>query len=312
VSILLIGEFTEEEYAQWRETLTACLPRAETLYLPNDNYDPASIDIALVANAAGSSLTRLKNLQLIQSLWAGVDRLLSDPTLPADVPIARLVDPNLTQAMTECALAAVMFVHRQLPVYARQQAASVWKKLPQPLAQERPIGVLGLGQLGGAVAETLASLNFNVGAWSASPRIVEGITTWSGAAGLRSLLERTDILVNLLPLTPQTSGILNGDLFAQMPKGAAIINLARGGHLNEADLLEALARGQLSHAILDVFGEEPLPPEHPFWAHPLITVLPHVAAVTDVNTAARIAAENVREFRRGRMPAPLVHRAKGY
>jgi glyoxylate/hydroxypyruvate reductase A len=312
VSILLIGEFSEEEYAQWRGTLAACLPRAETLYLPNDDYDPASIDIALVANAAGSSLARLKNLQLIQSLWAGVDRLLSDPTLPADVPIVRLIDPNLTQAMTECALACVLLLHRQLPAYARQQALTTWKKLPQPLAQERRIGVLGVGQLGRAVARTLASLNFDVAAWGASPRTLKGVRTWSGPTGLARLLERTDILINLLPLTPQTSGILHADLFAQMPKGAAIINLARGRHLNEADLLDALARGQLSHAILDVFGEEPLPPKHPFWSHPRITVLPHVAAVTDVNTAARIAVENIKEFRAGRMPAPLVDRSKGY
>jgi glyoxylate/hydroxypyruvate reductase len=312
VSILLIGEFSEEEYAQWRGTLAACLPRAETLYLPNDDYDPASIDIALVANAAGSSLARLKNLQLIQSLWAGVDRLLSDPTLPADVPVVRLIDPNLTQAMTECALACVLLLHRQLPAYARQQALRAWKKLPQPLAQERRVGVLGLGQLGRAVAQTLASLSFDLGAWGASPHTVERVKTWSGRTGLPSLLERTDILINLLPLTPETSGILDARLFGRLPKGASIINLARGSHLKENDLLEALAHGQISYAILDVFEDEPLPPKHPFWSHPRITVLPHVAAVTDINTAARIAVENVKEFRAGRMPAPLVDRAKGY
>jgi glyoxylate/hydroxypyruvate reductase A len=312
VSILLIGEFSEEEYPQWRGTLAARLPLAETLYLPNDDFDPASINIALVANAPGSSLARLKNLQLIQSLWAGVDRLLSDPTLPADVPIVRLIDPNLTQAMTECALACVLLLHRQLPGYARQQALRAWKKLPQPLAQDRRVGVLGVGQLGRAVAQNLSSLDFDTGAWSASPHTVERVKTWSGATGLPGLLERTDILINLLPLTPQTSGILDARLFGRLPKGASIINLARGSHLKESDLLEALEEGQISHAILDVFEDEPLPPEHPFWAHPRITVLPHVAAVTDVKTAARIAVENVKEFRAGRMPAPLVDRSKGY
>jgi glyoxylate/hydroxypyruvate reductase A len=312
VSILLIGEFTEEEYAQWRGTLAACLPRGETLYLPNDDFDPACINIALVANAPGSSLARLKNLQLIQSLWAGVDRLLSDPTLPAAVPIVPLIDPNLTQAMTECALACVLLLHRQLPAYARQQAWRAWKKLPQPLAQERRVGVLGLGQLGQAVVQTLASLNFDLGAWGASPHTVERVKTWSGPTGLARLLERTDILVNLLPLTPQTSGILDAGLFGRLPKGASIINLARGSHLKENDLLEALANGEISYAILDVFEDEPLPQEHPFWSHPRITVLPHVAAVTDVKTAARIAVENVKEFRAGRMPAPLVDRSKGY
>jgi glyoxylate/hydroxypyruvate reductase A len=223
-----------------------------------------------------------------------------------------LIDPNLTQAMTECALTCVLLLHRQLPAYAWQQALRAWKKLPQPLAQERRVGVLGLGQLGRAVAQTLASLSFDLGAWGASPRTLEGVQTWSGRTGLPSLLERTDILINLLPLTPETSGILDARLFGRLPKGASIINLARGRHLKENDLLDALARGQISRAILDVFEYEPLPPEHPFWAHPRITVLPHVAAVTDINTAARIAVENVKEFRAGRMPAPLVDRSKGY
>jgi glyoxylate/hydroxypyruvate reductase A len=312
MSILLVGEFSEGEYTQWHATLAACLPRGETLYLPHDDFDPASIDVALVANPPVRSLAHLPNLRLIQSLWAGVDRLLSDPTLPPDVPIVRLVDSNLTQAMTECALAAVMFLHRQLPAYARQQASSVWKKLPQPLAQERRVGALGFGQLGRAVARALVALSFDVGAWSAGAHTDERIKTWSGPAGLRSLIERTDILINLLPLTPETSGILNAQLFRQLPKGASIINLARGRHLNENHLLEALAEGQISCAILDVFEDEPLPPEHPFWSHPRVIVLPHIAAVTDLKTAAKIAAENVEEFRAGRMPAPLVARSRGY
>ena len=311
MGILLVGEFSGEEYAQWRERLVACLP-GETLYVADEQYDAASIEIALVANPPAGSLAGLKNLRLIQSLWAGVDRLLSDPTLPENVPIVRLVDPNLTQAMRECALACVMVLHRQLPAYARQQAGREWKKLPQPLAQERRVGILGLGELGRAVAQALASLGFDVAGWSAGPRRVEGVESWSGAGGLARLLQRTDILVNLLPLTPQTSGILNAQLFASLPRGAAVINLARGGHLNEKDLLDALASGQLSHAILDVFREEPLSPQHPFWSHPRISVLPHVAAVTEVNTAAKIAAENIKAFRAGRMPGPLVDRAKGY
>lgn len=311
MSLLLIGEFSAQDYAHWRETLVAYLP-GDTLYLPDEDYDPACIDIAVVANPPSSSLAGLNNLLLIQSLWAGVERLLSDPTLPEHVPIVRLVDPNLAQAMSECALACVMVLHRQLPAYARQQARGEWKKLPQPTARERRIGILGLGELGRAVAQALVCLDFDVAGWSAGARRVEGVKCWSGASGLASLLQRTDILINLLPLTPDTSGILNAQLFARLPQGAAIINLARGGHLNENDLLDALASGHLSHAILDVFSEEPLPPQHPFWTHPRISVLPHVAAVTDVNTAAKIAADNIKAFRAGSMPAPLVDRAKGY
>jgi len=311
MAIFLVGEFDAQDHARWRESLTAHLPVGENLYLPGNDYDPASIDVALVANPSAGSLAGLKNLRLIQSLWAGVDRLLADTTVPAHVPIVRLVDPNMTQAMTECALACVLYLHRQLPTYARHQALREWKQLRQPLAQERRVGVLGAGQLGAAAAQALASLNFDVGAWSASARIVEGVKTWSGA-GLTALLARTDILINLLPLTPQTSGLLNAELFAQLPSGAAIVNLARGGHLNESDLLDALASGHISHAILDVFSEEPLPAAHPFWSHARITVLPHIAALTDVKTAAKIAAENIKAFRAGKMPGPLVDRAKGY
>lgn len=309
---MLIGEFSAEDYACWRQALVAGLPGGETLFLANEQYDPALIEIALVANPPAGSLAGLKNLRLIQSLWGGVDRLLSDPTLPADAPIVRLVDSNLTQAMTECALACVMFLHRQLPAYARQQTAREWKQLPQALTKERRVGILGFGQLGRAVARALASLGFDVAAWSASGQRVDGIKSWSDASGLFGLVERTDILINLLPLTDKTKGILNAALFGDLPKGASIINLARGGHLNENDLLDALDRAQLSHAILDVFEHEPLPPQHPFWTHPRITVLPHVAAVTDVKSAAKIAAENIKAFRAGRMPAPLVDRAKGY
>jgi len=313
MAIFLVGEFDAQDYARWRESLTAHLPVGENLYLPGNDYDPASIDLALVANPSAGSLAGLKNLRLIQSLWAGVDRLLADTTVPAHVPIVRLVDPNMTQAMTECALACVLYLHRQLPAYARHQALREWKQLRQPLAQERRVGVLGAGQLGAAVTQALASLNFDVAAWSASARtVVEGVKTCSGEAGLSALLTRSDILINLLPLTPQTSGILNADLFAQLPSGAAIVNLARGGHLNESDLLEALASGHISHAILDVFSEEPLPAAHPFWSHARITVLPHIAAVTDVKTAAKIAAENIKTFRAGKMPGPLVDRAKSY
>ncbi|MBV8849556.1 MAG: glyoxylate/hydroxypyruvate reductase A [Methylobacteriaceae bacterium] len=312
MSILLVGEFGAEEYARWRENLAACLAGDEILRLATDKYDPASIEIALVANPPAGSLVGLRNLRLIQSLWAGVDRLLSDATVPAHVPIVRLIDPNLTQAMTECALACVMFLHRQFPAYAEQQATREWKKRPQTLARQRRVGILGFGQLGQAVAAALASLNFDVEAWSARSHSFEGIRTRTGQSGLAALLERSDILINLLPLTAETADILNANLFRQLPRGASIVNLARGGHLDEGSLLDALASGHLAHAILDVFREEPLPRDHPFWSHPRITALPHVAAETDMKTAAKIAADNIREFRGSRMPAPLVDRAKGY
>jgi glyoxylate/hydroxypyruvate reductase len=306
MSILLVGALSPEEYAEWRHHLAAYLPRGEALVLGTETYDTHAVEIALAANPAPGLLARHPNLRFIQSLWAGVDRLLSDPLLPPDVPVARMVDPNLTQSMVECVLATVLALHRQMPAYARQQADGVWRQRPQPLAAARRVGVLGLGRLGRAAGLALAAVGFAVSGWSRTARAV------AGADGLPRLLERTDILVNLLPLTRDTEGILGRETFRRLPPGAAVVNLARGGHLAEQDLLDALADGTLGHAILDVFREEPLPPAHPFWGHPKITVFPHVAAYSEPGTAARLAVENIAAFRAERPLLGEVDRHLGY
>jgi glyoxylate/hydroxypyruvate reductase A len=311
MAILLTGSLSTDEYDLWRAHLRTHLPPPDRLILAGEPYDPADIDIALVANPQVGEMARHPELKFIQSLWAGVDRLLSDPSLP-NVPIARLVDPTLTQAMVECVVASVFSLHRQFPAYARQQAERQWRDLPQPLANQRAVGILGLGQLGRACARALASFGFEVSAWSRAARTLEGVTCLNGPDGLSSLLGSSAILVNLLPLTPETQGILDASTFAVLPVGAALVNVGRGRHLVEDDLLTALASGQLSHAILDVFAQEPLPADHPFWRHPRISVLPHVAAATDPATAARIAADNVRAFREGRPLSALVDRRRGY
>jgi glyoxylate/hydroxypyruvate reductase len=311
MSILLVGALSPEEYGEWRHHLTLYLPPDEVLVLGTEAYDPDAVKIALVANPEPGLLARHPNLVFIQSLWAGVDRLLSDPLLPL-VPVARLLDPGLTQSMVECVLATVLTLHRQMPAYARQQAQGVWRQLAQPLAVSRRVGVLGLGQLGRAAGLALAAIGFSVSGWSRTAHTVAGVTCFSGPDGLARLLERTDILVNLLPLTPDTMGILGRETFARLPRGAAVVNLARGGHLAEQDLLDALAGGALDHAILDVFAEEPLPSDHPFWRHPKITVFPHVAAYSEPGTAARIAAENVAAFQAGHPVRGTVDRYTGY
>ncbi|MCK8784110.1 glyoxylate/hydroxypyruvate reductase A [Roseomonas sp. NAR14] len=312
MAILLTGNLDAEDYADWRRHLLAHLPAGETLVLATEDYDPEAVEIALVANPPHGTVARHPNLRFIQSLWAGVDKLLSDPTLPRHLPIARLIDPSMTQAMVECALAAVMLLHRQLPAYAAQQARGEWRQLAQPLTAQRPVGVLGLGELGSAVARTLAGLGFPVSGWSRSPRAVAGVNCLSGADGMRTLLEGAEILVNLVPLTPDTEGLLCRATFERMPRGAGLVNLARGGHLVEADLLAALDSGRIGHAVLDVFRQEPLPAGHPFWHNPRITVLPHVAAYSEPSTAARIALENVAAFRAGRTPDALVDPGRGY
>jgi glyoxylate/hydroxypyruvate reductase A len=312
MSILLIGDLTRSEYELWRGRLKACLPAGEQLVLPHEDYLSGDVDIALVANPPAGTLSQLPSLKFIQSLWAGVDRLLSDPALPREVPIARLVDPNLTQAMVECVVAHVLFLHRQTARYQRQQSSAEWRQLPQPSAMQRRVCVLGLGQLGRAAARAVASLGFSVVGWGATPRMVTGIKALHGAERLNSMLRDAEILVNLLPLTPQTAGILSKELFDALPHGASIINVARGGHLVEEDLLAALAAGQISHAILDVFQTEPLPPHHPFWTRPQVSIFPHVAAATDPDSAAQVAAQNIAAFRAGRTPVSLVDRVKGY
>lgn len=310
MTILLVGTLDGDEYAAWRAHLSRALPD-ERIVLAGEPHDPAGIDIALVANPPYGALAPYPNLSFIQSLWAGVDRLLGDPSLP-NVPVARLVDPDLTQAMVEAVVAHVTALHRQTYSYARQQAQRDWKPRDQPLARERRVAILGLGELGAAVARVLASLSFPVSGWSRSPRQIEGVECLSGDHGIEALLSRANILVNLLPLTPDTTGILDRDLFARLPKGAGLVNVARGAHLVEDDLLAALDEGRIDHAILDVFREEPLPRDHPFWPHPRVSVFPHVAAYSAPESAARIAAANVLAFRQGLPVTGRVDRARGY
>lgn len=312
MSIVLIGDLSAAAYETWRGHLSVHLPAGESLVLGSQCADKAAVDIALAANPAWGELATYPNLRFVQSLWAGVDRLLGDPALPKNIPLARLIDPAMAQSMVEGAVAATMFVHRQLPAYLRQQHHRTWRQLPQPVASRRTVGVLGFGQMGQPVCTTLASLGFRVHAWGQHPRNDTTIVYSWGDTGLQSMLAEAQILLNLLPLTPATTSILNLRLFANLPKGGTLINLGRGAHLVDGDLLDALSSEHLSHAVLDVFHQEPLPAHHPFWMHPRITVLPHVAATTDPETAAPIAVQNIVAFRAGRPLTGLVSRSLGY
>jgi glyoxylate/hydroxypyruvate reductase A len=239
-------------------------------------------------------------LRLIQSLWAGVDRLLADPTLPVDVPLTRMVDPAMNAAMAETALWAVLSLHRDFFTYAQLQRAGRWHPLPQRRADEVRVLVLGSGEMGRAAARRIAGLGYAARGWRRD-----------GTPLLRSVAE-ADIVVNLLPLTPETRGLLDAHFFAALPAQAAVVNLARGAHVVDADLLAALDSGHLRHAVLDVFHTEPLPAEHPFWCHPQVTVLPHAAALSDPRSAAAVAASNLRAARDGDALQHLVDRQRGY
>jgi glyoxylate/hydroxypyruvate reductase A len=271
-----------------------------------------SIDIALVANPPRGALLGLTGLRLIQSLWAGVDKLLDDATVPVQVPLARMVDPAMCEAMAETALWAVLSLHRGFFDYAAQQRARQWRPRPQRRPDEVTVAVLGLGQMGRAVAQRLAQQGYRVLGWSTRTVQLEGVVTRARNGALPQVLAAAQVVINLLPLTPATRGLFNATTLALMPNGASLVNLARGAHLVDADLLAALDRDDLSHAVLDVFHSEPLPPEHPFWVHPRVTVLPHVAAQTDARSAAEIVARNVRALRQGQPMQYLVDRERGY
>jgi glyoxylate/hydroxypyruvate reductase A len=219
----------------------------------------------------------------------------------------------MNAAMAETALWAVLSLQRDTFVYARQQAERVWLQHPQRRASDVRVTVLGLGAMGGAVAETLAARGYAVHGWSRSARPAPpGVTALHGDAALAERLPATDVLINLLPLTPDTRGLLDERCFAALPAGAGVVNLARGAHVVDADLLAALDRAQVGHAVLDVFAAEPLAPEHRYWTHPRVTVLPHVAAATDPRSAAAVVAANLRALAAGRPLAHLVDRARGY
>ncbi|WP_430419412.1 2-hydroxyacid dehydrogenase [Methylibium petroleiphilum] len=309
MSLLLACDVGADEAASWRAALAAALP-GERLVESKDAAD--DIEVAIVANPRPGALAGLPRLRLIQSLWAGVDRLLADPTLPAGVPIVRMVDPAMSAAMAETALWAVLALHRGFFRYARLQREGRWAPHGQRRADEQVVAVLGLGQMGRGTALRLAAQGYRVRGWSTRPTAIEGIETHAGAAALDALLACADIVLNLLPLTPATRGLFDAARLARMKPGASLVNLARGAHVVEADLLTALDTGRLRHAVLDVFQTEPLPAGHAFWSHPRVTVLPHAAAQTDPRSAARVVAANLQAWRAGRPLANLVDRQRGY
>jgi glyoxylate/hydroxypyruvate reductase A len=307
----LLFRSSVDSEARWKPRLARLMPALDVRVWPQIG-DPAEINYALVWHPEPGLLASLPNLKLILSLGAGVDHILCDPHLPRHVPIVRLVDPYLTDAMSEFVLLQVLRLHRQDLDYNAQQQAGLWRELEQKNAGERPVGILGSGEIGQDAGRKLKGLGFDVALWGRSARTIEGLMSYGGPAGLPALLGRSEILVCLLPLTAETKGILNAGTFALLPKGAGLINAGRGGHLVEDDLIPALDSGQLSATALDVFREEPLPPGHAFWRHPRILVTPHIAGTTNPSTAAPIILDNIRRLEEGRPLLNRVDRAQGY
>jgi glyoxylate/hydroxypyruvate reductase A len=267
------------------------------------------VEFVLTWAADPGVIASFPNLRAVFSLGAGVDHILNDATVPTALPVARMIDPSLTHAMVQFVTLAVLSHQRSHRALLAQQAESRWARLPAVGAR---VGVMGLGELGSACASALAGLGLDCAGWSRSEKTLTGVANFSGEAGLAPFLARTDILICLLPRTDALDGVLGADTFAQLPRGAYLINVGRGEHLDEDALIDVLASGQLSGAWLDVFRQEPLPATHRFWTHPAITVTPHIASYTVPATAVAHVAENIRRARMGEPLAGLVRRELGY
>ncbi|TMV10161.1 glyoxylate/hydroxypyruvate reductase A [Ruegeria sediminis] len=272
--------------------------------------EPAEVDYVVYAPNGGlrdfSPLTRLR---AVLSLWAGVENIADNETLT--VPLARMVDHGLTQGMTEWVVGHVLRYHLGMDAHINA-AEGEWNPVAPPLAADRSVSILGLGVLGEAAARALAALNFRVTGWSRSRKDIPGVTCLHGPEGLRRALSDAEIVVLLLPNTAATENTLNPETLALLPKGARIINPGRGQLIDDDALLVALDEGQVGHATLDVFRTEPLPPEHPYWSHPNVTVTPHIASETRPATAAQVICENIRRGEAGKPFLHLVDRSLGY
>jgi len=279
--------------------------------LVNRTEAPEKVDYIVYAPSSGlSDFTPFTRLKAVLSLWAGVEKIQNNPTL--QVPLARMVDPGMSAGMAEYVLGHVMRHHLGMDADILNRTGP-WRNRPAPpLAKDRPVGILGLGALGSAAARRLSAQGFPVSGWSRAQKNLPGIACHSGVDGLQNVLGRAQILVLLLPLTHETENILNAETLAMLPRGAVVINPGRGPLIDDEALLDALDSGRLSHATLDVFRTEPLPDDHPFWAHPRVTVTPHIASETRPQTAAQTIAENIRRGEAGEPFLHLVNRQLGY
>ena len=310
--IPFVTRVNEEETKKWLKALRLAMPDHTILPLHKLNEaECQSCEVAIVANPDPFELAGLPNLKWVQSLWAGVEGLLAELTDPS-IKIVRMIDPQLTKTMAEAVLAWTLYLHRDMPRYHQQQKEKNWQQHEVLLASERTIGILGLGNLGKAATIKLAKQGFTVCGWSRSKVDIDGVTTFAGAGTFETVLKRSDILIVLLPLTDETQQILSTKTLSLLPDKASIINFSRSAIINNDALLGHLDNNKLSHAVLDVFDNEPLPENNPYWDHPSITVLPHISAPTNKKTASVIAAHNLQRYFKNNVIPKSVNRLKGY
>lgn len=299
-----------ERWTTYAQPLRSALDAAGLNAHLAQNIPPADVDYIVYApNSDLQDFAPYTRARAVLNLWAGVEQITGNKTLK--IPLARMVDPGLTKGMVEWVTGHVMRYHLGMDAHI-VNPSHAWEVTTPPLAQERDVVILGLGALGTACAEILLTLGFRVTGWSRSPKIIQGVNCLHGEDGLAKALELAEIAVTLLPDTPSTTNTLNAQTLALMPRGAFLINPGRGPLIDDNALLEALDNGQIAHATLDVFRTEPLPKDDPYWAHPQVTVTPHIAAETRASTASQAIVENIRRGEAGELFLNLVDRALGY
>jgi glyoxylate/hydroxypyruvate reductase A len=310
----LLLHLSDVDEARWARQYAEALPGV-TVVRQSDSYDPATVDYIFVWKPKATAFEGLTNLKAVLSLGAGVDALLKHPSLP-DRPIVRFVDSDLTQRMSDYVVAHTLMHKRLFTRFKRDQAARRWTQVYPPAANETNVGVMGLGELGADAAHKLSAHGFGVVGWSRSPRELPDIRTFAGAGQFDAFLSETDILVCLLPLTPETTGILNYEVFKKLRRnlqdGPVIINAARGGHQVETDIVRALGDGTLAAASLDVFQVEPLPADSPLWSLDNCYITPHIAAISNIEAGVAYFSRILREHEAGTPLPNVIDRARGY
>jgi len=295
----------------WKEHMGSLLPEIE-IFLDSEPMERELIEFAIVWKPEPGWLRTFPNLRCIVSIGAGIDHILCDPELPQNIPIIRTTGTDLSVRMREYVTLHVLRLHRKLSLIEAAQPVREWRQIVEPPAHERQVGIMGLGNLGADCARTLAIIGFDVAGWARSPKSLDNVTCFAGKQERAAFLAHSEILVCMLPLTAETNGILNAELFSLLPKGACLINVARGQHLVESHLLSALKIGQIGAATLDVFHNEPLPADHPFWDHPDILVTPHIASLIDPVAGGERIAKNLRQFIAGKVVEDLVPPGNDY
>jgi len=309
--MIVIKAHSKERMQSWFDIFEREMPDTKVVLWP-DYDDPANVEFVIASELPPGEFAKFVNLKFVASMAVGVERLLGDKTMPAHLPIVRSVNPARGDTMTEYVVLHTLRYVRRLTDYQAHQAERRWQRLADHAAADTGVGVMGLGNLGLMAAERLRLFGFPVAGWVRNARAIDGIETFSGKSGFYDFLARSKIVVCLLPLTAETRDILDASAFAAMPQGSYLINAGRGEQVVDADLIAALDSGQLAGATLDVFRAEPLPPDHPFWRHPKITMTPHNAAATRQAHGADIVLENIRRARAGQPLVNLVDKVAGY